>query len=365
MNGMNKLALALILGTTSSFGPNVPAQSFLEQLERTIRENAKQPPLPTKEQSKSVEELPAPTKQVKPKSPPSSISAGQIPAGSIVVPPPSILESPSSAPAASVEPGYLGIEAESISGGGIGAKVVSITENSPAWKAGLRVGDIVQGINGHAIADLDSMIDQLGQRSAGEAVKFLVSRGGKNVELTAILQSTQLASRINGPLGIGPAQPTVTDFSAGGPGWLGLVVVDLSMPFRQQFGTSPYRGAAVTNVIPGSPADLALIKPGDVVVQIDGQAVDSARVLSNWVTQSRPGQPTELLIYRGNTPRRIQLVVGIDPNSNTVRSSGFGPDSAVQNDLQSQVNELRDELRRTREQLNRLEKRLGELLDRQ
>ncbi len=362
MNGMNKLAIALILGTTSSFGPTVPAQSFLEQLERTIRENAKQP-VPRKENAKSVEELPAPTKQVKPKSPPDINPGSQIPAGSVVVPPSSILESATPTPLA--DPGYLGIDAESINGGGIGARVVSITENSPAWKAGLRIGDIVQGINGHAIADLEAMVDQLAQRSAGEAVKLLVSRGGRNVELTAILQSTQLASKINGPLAIGPSQPSTADYASSAPGWLGLVVVDLSMPFRQQFGTSPYRGAAVTNVIAGSPADLALIKPGDVVVQIDGQAIDSARVLSNWVMQSRPGQPTELLVYRGNTPRRVQLVIGIDPNSNAVRSSGFDPDSAIQNDLQSQVNELRDELRKTRDQLNRLEKRLIELQDRQ
>ncbi len=365
MNDMNKLAIAVILGSTGTFGPQASAQTFLERLEQTVRENTKQTQQPADAQSPSLnigELPPPPSKEKKAKSLSAPTTNGQIPAGTVVVPPPaSIVES--TAPEVVNDPGYLGLEAESLSGGGIGAKIVAVTENSPAWKAGFSVGDVVQGINGFAIANLDGMVDQLARRSAGESVKFLVTRGGKNIELTAVLQNAALAGRINGPLPVGPATSMISP-NANAPGWLGLVVVDLSMAFRQQFGTSAYRGAAVTRVMPGSPADIAGIKPGDAVVQLDGASIETARELSSWVARSRPGQLAEILVYRGNTPRRVQLVIGIDPAVGAMHSASFGASTSL-HDLQSQVSELREDLRKTREQMSRIEQRLNELLDRQ
>lgn len=69
---------------------------------------------------------------------------------------------------------YLGLEAEELTGGGIGVRVTNITKDSPAWKAGFKVGDRI--INGFAIANLEDMVKQLGKTSPGETVRFLVSR---------------------------------------------------------------------------------------------------------------------------------------------------------------------------------------------
>ncbi len=56
---------------------------------------------------------------------------------------------------------YLGLEVEEITGGGIGVRIAALNENSPAWKAGFKVGDLLQAIDGHAIANIDGVADRL------------------------------------------------------------------------------------------------------------------------------------------------------------------------------------------------------------
>ncbi len=79
-----------------------------------------------------------------------------------------------------------GLEAESVIGGGIGARVLSITENSPAWRAGFKANDIILAIDGFAISNLDTMVDRLALRRPGDTIKVLLLRGTRNVELTAV-----------------------------------------------------------------------------------------------------------------------------------------------------------------------------------
>ncbi len=198
---------------------------------------------------------------------------------------------------------YLGLEAEDPVGGGIGVRVTSVTKDSPAWKSGFEVGDQILAVNGFAIANLDSMVEQLSNTAPGESVRFLTKRGGRNLNLVAVLQNAGTAANIN--------RNSIINT---GPGWLGVVVNDLSGAFRQQFGINIFRGAAVTSVTPDSPAALAGIKAGDAIAEIDGIKVESAAQMMTMVAGLRPGDVLSVKVAQGGFVKPMAITLAAPPS---------------------------------------------------
>jgi predicted metalloprotease with PDZ domain len=279
----NRRVLALmclfsIYSATNSYG------QFLEKLENAVRSQLEKAQLKQGDDPSS-EELPAPP------------SKNQLP---------SILESPlvptpkvdqSAAPAGQGQI-YLGLEAENATGGGLGVRVSDVTTGSPASKAGFRVDDRIIAIDGFALANLDTMVERLSTTSPGQKVEFLIQRSGRNQELTAVLMSAAEAEQ--------QRQGEIT-LSSGASPWLGVIVSDLTPSFRQQFGLRVFRGAAITEVTSGSPASRAGLRAGDAIVEIDGQPIESGEQVTQAVSQSKPGQTIEMLVYRGIVPKSYQV----------------------------------------------------------
>lgn len=214
--------------------------------------------------------------------------------------------------------GYLGLEAEELSDGGFGVGVTSVTEQSPAWKAGFRPGDRILAIEGTAITDLQAMSELLARHSAGDPVRFLVARGSNSRELTAVLMDPELAEEIQRRDSIEVAENR-------GRGWLGAVVADLSGPFRQQFGIGAYRGAAVTSVARGSPAARGGIRPGDAIIGANGEPIDSAHDLTQWVRSKQAGDRVELIVYRGGESQNVTVQLGNEPDDPRASPLTFPP----------------------------------------
>ncbi len=200
---------------------------------------------------------------------------------------------------------YLGLEAEDPVGGGIGVRVTSVNRNSPAWKSGFQIGDQILAINGFAIANLDGMVEQLAKTLPGDTVRFLTRRGGRNVDLIAILQNSEVAEQIGA---------NELD-NATRPAWLGVVVNDLTNAFRQQFGVGIFRGAAVTNVAADSPAALAGIKAGDAIAEVDGIKIESAAQLMAIVADARPGDVLRLQVAQGGFVKPMVITLASQNNS--------------------------------------------------
>lgn len=197
---------------------------------------------------------------------------------------------------------YLGLEAEQAVEG-IGVRVASVTRDSPAWKAGFRVDDRILGINGFAIASMEHMIEQLSKTRPGQSVNFLVNREGRNRDLVAVLMSAEVADQIqNRPANLADI-----------PAWLGITASDLSNSFREQFGIAAFRGAAVTQVVNGSPAYQAGIRPGDAIVEAGGKSIESAAELQRWVEQAKPGEQGLMIFYRGAGRQSTKVVLVGDP----------------------------------------------------
>lgn len=92
--------------------------------------------------------------------------------------------------------------------------------------------------------------------------------------------------------------------------WLGLAI----RPFRDKAAT---RMLHVERVVPNGPGDRAGVRPGDIIVKIDGhsiQHIDDLDVLV-FIGALRPGQRLRLDVVRTGAPRAITLAVGQMPES--------------------------------------------------
>jgi S1-C subfamily serine protease len=68
-----------------------------------------------------------------------------------------------------------------------GVYITDVASNSPADKAGLRVGDIITGIDNTALDDTHAYINTLFQYSSGDTVTLTVNRNGKSIQVQATL----------------------------------------------------------------------------------------------------------------------------------------------------------------------------------
>jgi S1-C subfamily serine protease len=82
-------------------------------------------------------------------------------------------------------------------------------------------------------------------------------------------------------------------------GFLGVSLETLTAQLRNAYNFIPSQGAVVIQVHPGSPADVAGLQQGDVIISFDGKSVSSADQLATAVQNDRPGQSIKIGLYRG------------------------------------------------------------------
>ncbi len=81
-------------------------------------------------------------------------------------------------------------------------------------------------------------------------------------------------------------------------GWLGVGIQPLTTELAKKFGVAEGEGVLVNEVFETDPAALAGIKPGDVIVRIDGAVVDSPSKLSRLIATSPPGVASKIEVVR-------------------------------------------------------------------
>jgi serine protease Do len=81
-------------------------------------------------------------------------------------------------------------------------------------------------------------------------------------------------------------------------GWLGVGIQPLTADLAKKFGVTEGEGVLVNEVFDNDPAALAGIKPGDVIIRIDGAVVDSPNKLSRLIATRTPGATSRVEIVR-------------------------------------------------------------------
>lgn len=134
--------------------------------------------------------------------------------------------------------------------------------------------------------------------------------------------NTAIYSRSGGSLGIGFAIPASTarnvleQIVAAGEvtrGWIGVEIQELNPDLAASFGLDNTDGALIAGVLRGSPADRAGIKPGDILVRLNGAKVGSAAEMLKMVAAIAPGQESTFRVRRGGMEVDLQVAVGRRP----------------------------------------------------
>ena len=177
-----------------------------------------------------------------------------------------------------------------------GAIVTQVEANSPAAKAGLKVGDLITSINGHEVSDASQLQVMVGQTHPGTTIKLAVNREGKNMEVPVTLE--KMGARDKG-------EDESASSETGKPRW-GLGLGDITPDVRQQLeAPDDVKGAVVERVLPGSPADNAGLRPGDVILSVNRHQTASVSDVKKALADIPKGQDALLLVRSngGNTFR--------------------------------------------------------------
>jgi Do/DeqQ family serine protease len=138
-----------------------------------------------------------------------------------------------------------------------------------------------------------------------------------NSELVGI--NSQILSPSGGSIGIGFAIPsnmarTITDtlVKTGKVrrGQLGIIVVKLNSESAKELGIKETKGVGVAQVQPGSAADRAGLRKGDVITSFNGVEMTDPNVFRNMVASTAPGTDVTLTIIRDGREQQIRATLG-------------------------------------------------------
>ena len=93
-------------------------------------------------------------------------------------------------------------------------------------------------------------------------------------------------------------------------GWLGVTIQDVNHALADSVGHDRPRGALVSSVERGAPADDAGIKPGDVIIEVDGRGVEDSGDLPPMIAEVKPGTKTTLTVWRDKARKDVAVKVG-------------------------------------------------------
>lgn len=111
-------------------------------------------------------------------------------------------------------------------------------------------------------------------------------------------------------------------------GWLGVSIQPVTPAIARAMGLNKPGGALIGDVTPGSPAEKAGLRRGDIVLAINGEAIGETRELSLKVAMLAPGTTARLRVHRDRSETEIPVVLGEQPSERRAFGSGVEPDAA-------------------------------------
>jgi serine protease Do len=157
---------------------------------------------------------------------------------------------------------------------GAGALINNVAADGPAYRANVRAGDVIATVGNHVVRDGHDLVRETISHDVGQPLQLEIVRAGQHYGA-----SVMLSERPETPISPAPAQQQALPHQG-----LGLVVRDLAPQQATQMGLPAKPLPAVTQITPGSAADLEGLRVGDVIVEANGiaeptstQVADAAR----------------------------------------------------------------------------------------
>ena len=153
--------------------------------------------------------------------------------------------------------------------------------------------------------------------------------GGALVDVAGHLVGINSAiySRTGGSQGIGFAIPVsiarqvmeqIIKSGSVTRGWVGVEVQDITPELAESFNLKNVDGALIAGVLKGGPADAGGIRPGDILLAVNGNKVSNSASLLNLIAALKPGDVARLTVARKQQSLDLKIQVGRRPLQRTL-----------------------------------------------
>ena len=175
---------------------------------------------------------------------------------------------------------------------GYGALVANVSKDGPADKAGVKVGDVIVEFDGKEVKDSGDLPIIVARTAVDKKIRMKVLRDKKEVTLS---------------VAVGELKDEEVVASVPEKGELGMTVQKLTPQLAENLGLDKTDGVVVTAVEPGSAADEAGVRRGDVIVEVDRKPVRGVEEYRKAIAGSRKGRGVLFLVRRGESTLFLAL----------------------------------------------------------
>jgi C-terminal processing protease CtpA/Prc len=204
-----------------------------------------------------------------------------------------------------------------VGGGGNGVIVEGVSSDTPAEKAGLRENDIILKLNNNSITGPREFRNLLAKLKPNDSVELVYLRAGKTKTVNVKLGERE-EHTFNIP-GLGKHDIHVegdpwtwseskSDKETRKVAFAGIVTQGLSDGLAAYFKVE--KGALISEVVKGSPAEKSGLRAGDVVTKIGDDAIEDEDDVRSAIHDRKPGDGTEFTIKRDGQEMKITVTLG-------------------------------------------------------
>ncbi|WP_293963722.1 DegQ family serine endoprotease [Sneathiella sp.] len=185
-----------------------------------------------------------------------------------------------------------------------GVLVAGVPEDGPAFKSGIKAGDVILKFNGEEVTEPRELSRLVAESKVGSKVNVELWRSGKTMNVEVVLGELEKAeTAMNGSSPAEPGSDKSVDL-------LGMELSSINDAAREQFSIAEdVEGVVVTNVDPNSEAAEKGIRAGDVVAEAQLEPVTTPEQMKERIAeiQETDKKSVLLLLKRGDNSRFIAL----------------------------------------------------------
>ncbi len=188
-----------------------------------------------------------------------------------------------------------------------GVVIEGVEPGSPAEKAGLKGGDVITAINGVPVKSGNELVNPIASAPIGSKVKIDYYREKQKRETTAIVEDrTHVFPNAEGKVTGAPDEPAPSEF--------GLHVEALTPERAQRIGIEGQKGVVVKEVDPASFAEDINFAPGDLITEVNGQAVPTVEDYRSAIGKVKAGDNIVFKVLRRFNDRTMTVFLpGVVP----------------------------------------------------
>jgi S1-C subfamily serine protease len=231
--------------------------------------------------------------------------------------------------AGKAERGYLGVSVQRLDddareelGVKHGVQVAAVEKESAAAKAGIIKGDVILSVNGEKIRDPQVLVEVIRELAPGSAAKIGLWRGGKALDVKAVLGKYQRPERLQWKVG-----PVTKVLRSGA--YLGINLLELDEDLAAYFSVKAGEGVLVTRVEKETPAAKAGFKSGDVIVQMADQAIRNSGDIHDALAALKKGDSISVTVIRQGKRETLKAEPDFSRHQRIMRFFGGDKDMEI------------------------------------